>query len=490
MADLMPKNHNEVLLTFSDKSIGLVKFPARNISLNTQTKTCQIGRSSSRYNANLSASSTNAWFDNAVMSRKHAEFIWDAATQLVSVRDTGSLHGTTLNGFKLPEFVKKRIQVGDVLKFGAPVEKELRAFHPAEVQIRSIDLGPPELPLNEVRTNTFTVPDDSEPEEASDGFDSGEDLYSDSDDGGVARSALLVQQSNIQPAQTLERHVYPTTIDLTVDQVDVLDVLDVLEEDPMSLPEQTPDTASTKRMPATTFAPALQGRDSVEPLDSDASIIAEDPESSDPALPEFTDSLFDDDLDATLNLASVDVGGTTAFVNNPVMPSSSAPASALAEREPLSESRQMIVNRLALETEFRERTEESISVFPKEGRASLDQLPLTFGQKRKFADVDQDAAQSHQRRFEVHSTSLSETANLSQLSGGPTPKNVTPISVSELVSHPKNVEKPQAAQIETMASSQSEPPRKRIRRVAEAVGYAALGGIAVMSALIATAPDL
>lgn len=401
----------------------------------------------------------------------------------------------------MPEFVKKRVQVGDVLKFGAPVEKELRAFHPAEVQIRSIDLGPPEyagidstsyrlsdrfprLPLNEVRTNTFTVPDDSEPEEASDGFDSGEDLYSDSDDGGVARSALLVQQSNTQPAQTLERHVYPTTIDLTVDQVDVL------EEEPMSLPDQNPGTASAKHMPATTFAPALQGQESVEPLDSDESIIADDHESSDPALPEFTDSLFDDDLDATLNLTNVDVGGTTAFVNNPVIPSSSAPAPVLAEREPLSESRQKIVNRLALENEIQERTEASIPVFLKESEARLDQLPLSFGQKRKFADIDQDASQPHHRRFEVHATSLPETANMSQVSGGPTPKNVTTISVSKLVSHPKNVEKPQAAQIETVASSQPEPPRKRIRRVAEAMGYAALGGIAVMSALIATAPDL
>lgn len=34
------------------------------------------------------------------------------------------------------------------------------------------------------------------------------------------------------------------------------------------------------------------------------------------------------------------------------------------------------------------------------------------------------------------------------------------------------------------------PPSKRLRRVAEVVGYAALGGVAVMSALIATAPTL
>lgn len=34
------------------------------------------------------------------------------------------------------------------------------------------------------------------------------------------------------------------------------------------------------------------------------------------------------------------------------------------------------------------------------------------------------------------------------------------------------------------------PPTKRLRRVAEVVGYAALGGVAVMSALIATAPTL
>ncbi|RMJ10874.1 hypothetical protein CDV36_009497 [Fusarium kuroshium] len=40
------------------------------------------------------------------------------------------------------------------------------------------------------------------------------------------------------------------------------------------------------------------------------------------------------------------------------------------------------------------------------------------------------------------------------------------------------------------SASASAPPTKRLRRVAEVVGYAALGGVAVMSALIATAPTL
>ncbi|RSL70778.1 hypothetical protein CEP54_001642 [Fusarium duplospermum] len=41
-----------------------------------------------------------------------------------------------------------------------------------------------------------------------------------------------------------------------------------------------------------------------------------------------------------------------------------------------------------------------------------------------------------------------------------------------------------------VSASASAPPSKRLRRVAEVVGYAALGGVAVMSALIATAPTL
>jgi hypothetical protein len=49
----------------------------------------------------------------------------------------------------------------------------------------------------------------------------------------------------------------------------------------------------------------------------------------------------------------------------------------------------------------------------------------------------------------------------------------------------------EVAQLEPPASHPvDERPAKRLRRVAEVVGYAALGGVAVMSALIATAPAL
>ena len=49
------------------------------------------------------------------------------------------------------------------------------------------------------------------------------------------------------------------------------------------------------------------------------------------------------------------------------------------------------------------------------------------------------------------------------------------------------IERPSAAAANPVSS---EPQTKRLRRVVEVFGYAALGGVAVMSALIATAPAL
>lgn len=427
--------------------------------------------------------------------------------QLVSIRDTGSLHGTSLNGFQLPPWTKKRIQVGDVLKFGAPVEKELKAFHPSEVQISSIVLGPPQyghshyksyalahvgcrLPLNKARTNTFTVPDESEPEEISDDVQA-EDVYSDSDDGGVARSAMLVQQSNFQPVKTPEKHLYPPTIDLTEDaQVEIL-----VNEPSASLPDQSPATTNVDRTPTTTFAPALRYQEpSSEPTEIFAvgsSSVAVEQHSSEPNRPRSSDSLLDEILDDNCELAE----GPSLLGLSPAKdmapPSSSAPTVEHAASDSAAQSRQMIVDRMAFCDELRQSADQVSrpSTF-NENLTGLKQAQAAYcGQKRKFADFDLPEPEIDSIVPMAGLPSQPQTVNLAQLANavpsgnkkatGPTAEGV---ALQQLTAHP---------QIETQTRTpQPDPPRKRVRRLAEAMGYAALGGIAVMSALIATAPDL
>lgn len=65
----------------------------------------------------------------------------------------------------------------------------------------------------------------------------------------------------------------------------------------------------------------------------------------------------------------------------------------------------------------------------------------------------------------------------------------TPEEEDDIVSRPRRVTRRRLNRVR-FAEPPNPPPSNRLRRAAEVVGYAALGGVAVMSALIATAPTL
>ena len=135
------------------------------------------------------------------------------------------------------------------------------------------------------------------------------------------------------------------------------------------------------------------------------------------------------------------------------------------------------------------------------------------GDKRKFDDFDVPEPSLAGLHRNLAEADIPQTLSMSQIIGnlrsgaadplspqraalqvnsmapaGPVQENLaTPVSPANITSEKMIRDDSHQA---TDVPAQKEPPRKRMRRVAEAVGYAALGGIAVMSALIATAPDV
>ncbi|KAH8178908.1 FHA domain-containing protein [Sarocladium implicatum] len=532
MAEFMPKNHDEVLVTLSDKTPGNPKHALRRIVLTSDVKTRPIGRSSVRSGADLAASANNAWFDNAVMSRTHANLIWDPATQLVFICDAESRHGSTYNGFKLYAGIKQRLSAGDILGFGGVVEKDSKSFRPTEVQISSIVLGPPQLPPSDARTNTFTVPDDSEVED----FSVDEDFHSDSDDGGVSHSVMLLQQDKVTPPKEQSGKAETTTIDLTIDVQD--EDADEALEDPIldfdctaldashasartsspSPADSTPPIAEIDDTLATTFAPALPQLDESSRAQDNNEIA----EAHNAQL----------DLESGSQDKMVAHGREVDDSDKLDFPTSKIPAVSVSSPVTVQER----ANRLA--TQARERILKRMS---EEKHTSADQMnselhntPMDNGLwmqyrqqttvplrsdtqyriagKRKFAD------------FEVPEPSLAGLHNNSSDTDQPGPLTMSQIisnlrsgaasppsqpqslhqttsrgSVAPIAVAPTSISPVDVASLQTSneassriseTAAQRGPPRKRIRRVAEAMGYAALGGIAVMSALIATAPDV
>src|ERR1700738_707405 len=67
-----------------------------------------LGRISKNLRTEFTAKSTNGYFDNPIISRRHAllENLWGE----VYLTDQASTHGTFLNGVKLIPWVKRRVE--------------------------------------------------------------------------------------------------------------------------------------------------------------------------------------------------------------------------------------------------------------------------------------------------------------------------------------------------------------------------------------------
>lgn len=87
-----------------------------------------VGRSSRSEAKNLSANGDNALFDCPVISRKHAEIElkinrWASETERITITDTKSMHGTSVNGDKLQCHKPFQLQPGDTIRLGDHISR-------------------------------------------------------------------------------------------------------------------------------------------------------------------------------------------------------------------------------------------------------------------------------------------------------------------------------------------------------------------------------
>ncbi|RGP65551.1 sarcolemmal membrane-associated [Fusarium sporotrichioides] len=197
-----PEYRDEVLITLSsvDPPPNFA-FKRRHIFLSKKNPTIQIGRTSKRKTF-LEAGKCNAWFDSAVMSRKHALLTLDAENQKVYIKDTNSLHGTYKNGLRLEKNEDAEISTGDELMFGTSIDRGMEKYPPTTLEA-TLKYGPLDP---EHRGNTFRVPDESDCEGMS------------SDEDQVQNSCKMLYARRVRPAAPEMLSLNDSTIDLTRDE--------------------------------------------------------------------------------------------------------------------------------------------------------------------------------------------------------------------------------------------------------------------------------
>jgi pSer/pThr/pTyr-binding forkhead associated (FHA) protein len=121
-ADMQPP-----AVTITLRSTRPITNLSRNIILRPD-EPVNVGRSSRSEAKNLSATANNALFDCPVISRRHAELElkvnkWTEERHQVYIKDTGSMHGTSVNGQKLQPSKPFQLQVGDTIRLGESVNR-------------------------------------------------------------------------------------------------------------------------------------------------------------------------------------------------------------------------------------------------------------------------------------------------------------------------------------------------------------------------------
>ncbi|QPC68818.1 hypothetical protein HYE67_011049 [Fusarium culmorum] len=196
----VPEYRDEVLITLSSVNPPPdFTFKKRHVFLTKKNPTIQIGRTSKRKSC-LEAGKFNAWFDSAVMSRKHALLVFDAENQKVYIMDTDSLHGTYKNDILLKLNEKAEISTGDKLMFGTSIDRGTEKYPPTTLEI-TLKYGSMD-PAH--RGNCFRVPDDFE------------DMSSDEDQ--VQNSCKMLHAKKVRPAAPGASLLDDSPIDLTCDE--------------------------------------------------------------------------------------------------------------------------------------------------------------------------------------------------------------------------------------------------------------------------------
>ncbi|KAH4041045.1 hypothetical protein HBH70_019170 [Parastagonospora nodorum] len=135
---------------------GFEGFSSRQFDLALNAK-FPIGRASKNTaKQDLMPASNNAYIDSPVISRNHAVFTAhaDSGTPQVFVTDLGSMHGTMVNGERLPTHMPKQLASGDKLQFGIDVNRNEEFFVARKYEFEArLDREPVPFSMG------FTVPD-------------------------------------------------------------------------------------------------------------------------------------------------------------------------------------------------------------------------------------------------------------------------------------------------------------------------------------------
>lgn len=482
-----------------------LKHPQRNIFLTQDEPRVSIGRTSKR-NSNYEAKEGNGWFDSAVMSRDHAVLVFDYDKQMVCVKDTNSLHGTFKNDVSVSPETLRPLKEEDILRFGVPIEKGTEVFSPCimEVQLKFGARPPNERPI------VFRVPDDSDIAISSDEEDFSLEAE---EDIQIEHSSQILRANNIR-ATASQTSSPSIAIDLTSD----LDApIDAEAEEASGKGPDFP-IAAEERIAAqvdltAAAAPILAEIAEARRNDNRDLVVGMMPSADErrEAIIQLSDfEPLTDQFDVESNSA------------NSASPSHQSNSSNITDMEDLVVEQEIFgvldefestsandysspVKPYVEEVLHNETRTESA---PESGRrqpsrGSATSLDQAITSQSRDEDTGRNTHDNHDYPMSIHVGSEDMMAET------PTPsKQVLKRKVADM-SETTSLEELQDTQFHSFPSVSSQavetppssianigstellpPPRKRLRRMAEAVGFAALGGIAVISTLIATAPDL
>ncbi|KAI0107113.1 hypothetical protein GGR51DRAFT_559446 [Nemania sp. FL0031] len=216
--EAVSKDADQIIVTLSLR--GPYSIPKRRLVFTRTRAVIPIGRSSKVHSKGFVPAEDNAWFENPVMSRQHAQLIanFDEKPAAVYITDVGSFHGTyrsTSNEqnkeqrLDAEELVK--LTNGDIIRFGIDIFRAEKSYPPCSVDFSIEEMI--ERPTNPPHRG-FTVPDYIDDED--------EDSENEDTPVSISFSKFKVNTIIVQPkSATSIVGSRPSPIDLTTDGDDV-----------------------------------------------------------------------------------------------------------------------------------------------------------------------------------------------------------------------------------------------------------------------------
>ncbi|KAI0456874.1 hypothetical protein F5B21DRAFT_465955 [Xylaria acuta] len=166
------KDKDEIIVILRPQNPSSIR--QRRLVLTPSRPAVSIGRSSKDHSKGFVPADDNAWLENPVMSREHAQLFaeFDDNPRAVYLKDVNSFHGTYLStsdecnkGRQLVPNEPVKLTHGDIIQFGIDIFRANKTYPPCFVDflVEAMTQKPDDLPHR-----SFTVPDDVDDEEDED----------------------------------------------------------------------------------------------------------------------------------------------------------------------------------------------------------------------------------------------------------------------------------------------------------------------------------